>query len=128
MSKHIQAKRELERAREEYQKAVTNGDTHTIKRATAAVRARQDALAGAIADGANPCPFCKVMPHGMEQPHVVNNVECGVEFEVGCLACKPFVWSDGTTRKVSVRGGLIPRQTVEAWNEGPDYWTISKKR
>ncbi len=71
-----------------------------------------------ITDGAKLCPFCKAVPVGIEQP----NGSGGSEFEIGCSFCPPFVHSDGTTRKVRVRGGMLPRHAVDAWNEGPSAW------
>jgi hypothetical protein len=83
-----------------------------------AVEDLQKAISASITEGAMPCPKCKVMPLGMEHP----TGRGGVEFEIGCLTCKPFVHDDGTKRQCRTRGGSMAKHAVEAWNEGPDCW------
>lgn len=85
------------------------------------VKATHRAVSEAIVEGAKPCPTCGKTPHGIR--HEVGRGKMKwVEFEVGCLDCKPFEHMDGTTRRHAARGGLLPRHTVEAWNAGPDLW------
>ena len=70
---------------------------------TAAVKAARAALSDAICAGAKPCPSCgSEALHGMAQPGPRGRTE----YEVGCRNCGR-----------RVRGGLLPRHTVEAWNE-----------
>ena len=87
----------------------TNMDAH--------IKALRGELQAVLTEGAQPCPLCGQKPHGMEQPTAK-----GVEYEIGCLGCKPFKHKDGTTRRPAVRGGLLPKHAVEAWNAGPDFW------
>lgn len=82
------------------------------------VKDARKAVSRAIADGADPCPFCKLEPIGMEHP----TTRGGVEYQVGCLVCPPVEHSDGTKRRVTARGGTMPHHAVEAWNAGPDFW------
>lgn len=88
-----------------------------------AVKALQKALSDAICEGAKPCPNCGAEPWGMEQP--APNAR-GVEYEIGCRVCKPFEHKDGSVRAFRARGGLMPKHTVDAWNEGPDFWLVVK--
>jgi len=105
-----ESKKRLEAARSAYHKAPT-------REARELINVAMKELSSTIADGAEPCPLCGQKPHGMEQPTAK-----GVEFEIGCLGCKPIKHTDGTTRRPAVRGGLLPRHAVEAWNAGPDFW------
>ena len=117
--------KELNKARDavlEKAQALANTGTHSqCQEAMAAVVKAQNDIIAFITEGAKPCPRCGGKPIGMEQPIGKRG---RVEYEVGCPACKPFEHTDGTMRKVSTRGGLLPRHAVEAWNEGPDHWTL----
>lgn len=85
---------------------------------TDVVRDARKGVSRAITKGANPCPFCKAEPLGMEHP----TQRGGVEYQVGCIACPPFLHTDGTKRQVSARGGTMPHHAVDAWNAGADFW------
>lgn len=62
----------------------------------------QTKLSSIIAEGAVPCSCGAGHPHGMIQPGTKGRDE----YEVGCLVCT-----------LRVRGGLLPKHAVEAWNE-----------
>lgn len=81
--------------------------------ASGAVKELQRELSEAITDGADPCPLCGQRPHGIEH-QVARGRRVGVEYEIGCLGC---VVDPSDPERVSVRGGLLPRHAVEAWNE-----------
>lgn len=70
---------------------------------TETLKAMRASLSAKITEGALPCSCGAGKPHGMIQPL---GKKGRVEFEVGCLACPR-----------RVRGGLLPRHAVEAWNE-----------
>jgi hypothetical protein len=84
-----------------------------VREATDKAKALRAEMSALISEGAEACPHCGQLPHGMEHPS---------GFEVGCLSCKPFQHTDGTMREHRVKGALLPRHAVEAWNEGPDAW------
>lgn len=105
MKKTDQVKAHKDSLGESLAKYRAMADTATqseLRKASDAVKECRKALSACITEGAEPCPDCKVLPHGMEQPKGDS-----VEYEVGCLACGK-----------SVRGGLLPKHAVEAWNEG----------
>lgn len=116
--KFKEAKSALEAALADY-RATSNPTAAQNTEHTAKIKAARKAVSDAITEGAMPCPGCGERPHGMEQPTVKSK-----EFELGCLSCKPFIHEDGTGRAFRVRGGLMPRHAVEAWNEGPDLWMV----
>ncbi len=123
---------------------ISNTATHPENQAAGnAVIEMQLAIVAHITQGAKPCPVeievtpavlatdgtvatpavtrvCGLAPTGLEQPAGRGRSE----FEVGCPVCRTIAHTDGTTRRVSVRGGLLPKHAVDAWNEGPDQWTI----
>lgn len=70
------------------------------------VKALQAELIGKITAGALPCSCGAGAPHGIEQPLGSTRGGDRSEFEIGCLACGR-----------SVRGGILARHAVEAWNE-----------
>ena len=80
-----------------------------------------EAVSLAITHGCSPCPTCKQHPHGIEQPGRRGTHE----YEIGCLACKPFDHTDGTRREPRTRGGMMPAHAVDAWNAGPDFWLVA---
>lgn len=100
------------------------GTREQQQQATEKVTALQLAISDAITEGAVACPLCKTLPHGMEHP----TGKGGATYEIGCIAgCKPITHDDGTTREPRVRGGMMPKHAVEAWNGGPDFWiTVAK--
>jgi hypothetical protein len=90
---------------------------------TAKIKAAREAVSSAIIEGAKPCIGCGVLPLGMEQVFDRGRGRiAGTEYEIGCRSCPPFIHTDGTSRAFAARGGRMPRHTVEAWNEGPDFW------
>lgn len=96
-------------------------DTMTVRQQTesgAWIVGMQKELSAMIADGAKACDGCGNVPMGLEHP----TKHGGVEYEIGCITCPPFEHTDGTVRECRVRGGMLPRHAVEAWNEGPDMW------
>ncbi len=97
------------------------GTAEECRAASDAVEKAQKDLIARITEGARPCPRCGEAPTGMEQPAGKGRTE----YEIGCQKCKPFTHTDGTIRKASVRGGMLPRHAVDAWNEGPDMWTVA---
>lgn len=101
-----------------YREIANTAPAPQVLEASRKARALQEALSAAISEGANPCPDCGAQPHGMEQP----TGKSGVEYEIGCLACGQFEHTDGTLRWHRVRGGMLPKHAVEAWNAGPDFW------
>ena len=89
---------ELKTARAEYHQA---SQLETAPQLVARQRKIEELMAelsGFITKGANPCPQCGNLPHGIAQPDY---------YEVGCLVDKG-VHSKGRT----------PERTVEAWNRG----------
>lgn len=99
--------------------AHTGSHADNRKASEAVAKAQADMIAH-ITEGAKPCPRCGKPPVGMEQPTGRN----GSEFEIGCAACLPFQHTDGTLRYASVRGGMLPRHAVEAWNEGVENFQV----
>lgn len=125
MSTHHRAiKQVLDKARTDYLRAIAANDLKASQEASKLVRELQADLSAELTQGANPCPFCGQAPHGIEHPSAAG----GFVYEVGCLTCKPFRHTDGTNRWARCKGGLIPSQTVEAWNAGPDYWLLYTPR
>lgn len=102
----IEIKKKLDEAITEYQGLATSTATDSeLREASLIVKKLQAELSSAITHGAEPCPQCNVVPHGIEQPS--GRRSGGVEYEIGCL----------THTKLRVRGGLLPRHAVETWNE-----------
>jgi len=116
-----EAKAALATALAGYQALGENRTAAQEREWTAKVRDARAAVSSVITEGAKPCIGCGAAPIGMEQVYARGKSK-GVEYEIGCLSCPPFVHTDGTGRAFSARGGRMPRHTVEAWNEGPDYW------
>lgn len=116
---HHDRRNDMIQARARYHQLAEKGTPTEIRAAADAAKAAGLAFTAAITEGAKPCPFCAKHPHGIEQPRSGGD---GYEYEIGCLTCPPFKYADGTMRQVRVRGGLLPRHAVDAWNEGPDNW------
>jgi hypothetical protein len=116
-----ETKAKLATALAKYREIVHISPAPDVRAASASVKALQKQLAAEIAEGANPCPGCGETPHGMEH-QFARGLNAGVDYEIGCLSCKPFQHTDGTTRQYGVRGGIMPQHAVEAWNAGPDFW------
>lgn len=108
-----------------YQAIANTGTAEEQRPFTERVRALHVEISATIAAGAEPCPSCGIVPHGMEQPTPNGS---GIEYEIGCRTCRAFQHTDGTVRDHRVRGGLLPRHAVEAWNAGPDHWMLYKER
>lgn len=117
MNKSInELKQELAVALQNARDAHDTATHHESQELSNVVVALQKAISDAICEGANPCPRCANPPIGIEQP----NARGGVEYEIGCGAgCEPFADNNGTMRQCRVRGGMMPKHTVEAWNAGP---------
>lgn len=115
-----EAKAQLAKARAHYAEIAPVGSSSELEAQSAVVKACSEAVSAAITMGCEPCPGCGKLPHGMEQP----GKRGASEFEIGCLACKPFTHADGTRREYHVRGGLLPSHAVDAWNAGPDFWLV----
>jgi hypothetical protein len=107
------AKARLEQAKAAYLEIAVTAPAPELRAATEKIKALQAEVSAIITEGASPCPSCGRPPHGMEQPGT---------YEVGCTSCGFFRHTDGTARDHSARGGMFPKHTVEAWNEGPDLW------
>lgn len=99
------AKAKLQAAREAYHEAREHAPPHIERSLHHAVKTAMAEFAAKMVEGAEPCPKCGAMPHGIEQPRRDGR---GCEYEIGCLACKGE----------RVRGGLMPSHAVEAWNAG----------
>lgn len=104
----------LDEAKAHYLSIANTAPAEEQRAASEKIKAFQSELSALITEGAKPCPSCGGAPVGIEQP--------GPTFEVGCSSCGWFRHTDGTVRDHSARGGIMPRHTVEAWNEGPDWW------
>lgn len=114
-------KKSITEAREAYQAICNTAPIDEVRAASRKVKELQAKLSWEITKGAKPCPKCGERPHGLEQPGPKN-----ATYEVGCIGCNPFLHSDGTVREFRAIGGLLPRHTVEAWNEGPSAWSRNK--
>lgn len=102
--KELQALKEtLAEALAAYHAVAATSTPDESRWASDAVKAARKALSDAICEGADPCPVCGTAPIGIEQPRGKG----GVEYEIGCPVC----------RDVKVRGGMLPKHAVEAWNE-----------
>ena len=102
--KQIQALKEtLAAALGAYHAIASTTSPDDSREASNAVKAARKAISDAICEGAEPCPTCGTAPIGIEQPRGRG----GVEFEIGCPVC----------RDMKVRGGMLPKHAVEAWNE-----------
>jgi hypothetical protein len=112
MKKIREIRSEIQKAVEAYHAIVHTAPAADVKKASDRVKAARAALSTAICDGAKPCPSCGAAPHGIEQPRASSKGENGVEYEVGCISCADH----------RVRGGLLPRHAVEAWNEAVEAW------
>jgi hypothetical protein len=119
---YVKIKQELAAAKAEYNAKCNDLPPAGERELSNKVRELNDKLIAALTAGALPCPMCGNPVHGMEQP----GSRGSVEFEIGCVPCRPFVWTDGTVRNACVRGGLLPRHAVEAWNAGPNQWQLNK--
>lgn len=113
-----EAKAQLEKARAHYAEIAPVGSSKELQAQSEVIKTCAAAVVSAITMGCEPCPGCKLMPHGMEQP----GKRGAFEYEIGCLGCKPFDHTDGTRREYRVRGGLLPSHAVDAWNAGADFW------
>lgn len=91
---------DIAKAQAEYHAA--KGDETKQREATLRLKAHRKALSETIAEGALPCKCGAGIPHGMMHP----KADGGIQYEVGCLSCP-----------AKIKGGLIPRHAVEAWNE-----------
>lgn len=111
-------KKKAQDAQDHYNTIANTGTTAEVRKASDAVKATKAAIAAKITEGAKPCPKCGTHPHGMMQQTGRN----GATFEIGCINCGPFKHDDGSVRQFRVRGGLLPRHAVEAWNGGADFW------
>ena len=121
MSKRVVALRnELREKKKAYHDSAALMTVADAEVAASEIAALTSAHAAEIAVGATPCPFCDKPPTGIE-----HQVKSGFEYQIGCLSCPVFVHTDGTTRRVTARGGALPRHAVELWNEGPDYWLVN---
>lgn len=119
----VELRKKLQKKKAEYH---AKGDAMTVagaREASDEIDALTKTIAAAIADGAKPCPFCEQPVTGIEHQ---GKREGSFEYEVGCTACPAFEHTDGTKRRPAARGGVLPRHTVELWNEGPDYWIVAK--
>lgn len=115
-------KKQIGEAQEKYLAIVHTASGNEVRKASAKVKELQRQLSAEIVKGAKPCPGCDQLPHGLEQPRGKGNAE----FEIGYVSgCKPFVHTDGTVRERRVRGGILPKHAVDAWNEGPDFYLKS---
>lgn len=115
----------------EHSRAITNtGLAADRVNASEIVEKLQRDLSALITEGAKPCPYCDRLPVGIEQPLTKGRVE----YEIGCRSCDEFehadgnggtVWKSsvnrethtGARRALRVRGGMISKHAVEAWNE-----------
>lgn len=116
MTKNL--KSQLGQALNHYREIAHKAPAAQVAAASETVKELQKQVSDAIVEGSHPCPDCGAAPIGIEQPRAGG----GVEYEVGCPNCRWFKHTDGTARAHGVRGGLLPRHAVEAWNAGPDYW------
>lgn len=108
-------------AKEEYLSVQSRMPADVARAAHEQVKAAQNALQAAMTAGAAPCPICGTHPAAIEQP----SSSGGSEFEIGCPneSCRhPIKHTDGSTRHICVRGGMLPKHAVETWNAGPGYW------
>lgn len=100
-----------------------------------ALKAARNALSAAIAEGAQPCPDCGLMPHGMRQavPYARN----GMGYEVGCLNCKDHrgarsesraaavaAWNEGAEAVAQHKPGLV---RMSLWLEGMPGWVAPRQ-
>lgn len=111
-------KQAIDEAQARYLEIVNTAPQADVLEAGRRVKALRADLVSLLTEGAKACPSCGAAPHGMEQP----TGKGGTEYEIGCLACGPFVHKDGTVRQHRVRGGMLPKHAVDAWNAGPDFW------
>ena len=118
--KVVELRQKLRVAKAAYHEGQNTMTVAEANKAAGEIGALRDTIAMTIAEGADPCPFCGQVPRGIE-----HHAKRGYEYEVGCISCPPFEHTDGTKRKVAARGGVLPRHTVELWNEGPDYWIVA---
>jgi hypothetical protein len=100
--KHIAE--ELQAAQQAYHSAATNGKDGS--QYAAEMKTLRAELASYITDGAEACPDCGNLPHGIRQQAGVNRLVI-TYYEVGCLTCKDHR-AQGQTRE----------EAVENWNEG----------
>lgn len=113
-TKKIQGiKEDLVKALGTYHAIVHSAPEAEVRAASNTVRELRRLLSDAICEGADPCPTCGTSPIGLEQP----KPKGGVEYELGCPVCPG----------VKVRGSLLPRHAVEAWNEGAQIVAAIKR-
>lgn len=112
-------KTQLSQALDHYRKIAHAAPAAQVNEASDVVKSLQKQFSDTIVEGAHPCPDCGAAPVGIEQPRPDGR---SVEYEVGCRNCGWFKHTDGTARAHGVRGGLLARHAVEAWNAGPDFW------
>lgn len=92
---------ELEAVRQEYHEKAQTEPPPVTRELSIRIRELQAKLSDYITSGANPCPTCGELPHGIHQP---------TRYEVGCLNCR-------NTRAI----GITRKNAVDNWNEGELY-------
>ena len=110
----------------EYQSKAHSSTQAELQVLSNTVKNAKKALSDFISFGANECPSCENLPHGM----VVKETNDGKGYEVGCLKCSPlFFDKDGkpadekTPKNEKVRvsfsaRGYTPEIAVKNWNNG----------
>jgi hypothetical protein len=100
MIQHLDA---IENAQAKYFAIVDTGNRAEVQAASQAVKAAKAALSAALVVGADPCPSCGGVPHGMLQPRPQDVTLV----EIGCLACRYHRANGGS-----------PEWAREKWNAG----------
>jgi plasmid stabilization system protein ParE len=93
----------IETAQAAYHDIVDTGNRFEVAAASDAVKAARAALATELVEGAESCPQCDTIPHGMLQARPGDVVL----IEIGCLNCKHHRANGGS-----------PEIAIDKWNAG----------
>ena len=97
---------ELNEKKAAYNEVAANMTPAQQKATSDEIKALLAELAACIVDGANVCPTCSNMPHGIHQPRY---------YEIGCQTCAYD--RNGEARAIRAKG-VFREEAVANWNAG----------
>lgn len=104
---------ELQKARADYHEAAEVEKPEQLSKRSKAIKGLMQELSDYYTEGADPCPDCDNIPHGMQK-----NPQ---EVEIGCLHCQPQSKrvEHGRVTRIEPRVRANSRErAVLLWNEG----------
>lgn len=103
----------LEKAVAEYESARNALPAPAVAEISSRIKCLKQELSDMLVSGANPCPDCGSLPHGMRHEGIALGIVVYV-YEIGCLKCR-----DHRAR------GSSQEAAVAAWNQGK--WVAAAK-